>query len=180
MLSRFLCLSLKFNSFYKTLQKMKNKFLFPMAMCLFLFACNQSEKPAAPTAEKPAEPAAPAVPKAKFAVNCFEQRFPDGSVLSFQYTEYFEDVVGILDYSFAEKDGAHGTFKGKKNGDTITATWSYVVEGSNQTEEIMVKIEGDKATKASGELVEGKDKVLRLKDIAKATWAETFTRVQCD
>ena len=34
---------------------------------------------------------------------------PDGSVLSFQYTEYYDDVVGILDYTFAEKDGAHGT-----------------------------------------------------------------------
>ncbi|GAB4496714.1 MAG: hypothetical protein OHK0019_28950 [Saprospiraceae bacterium] len=159
---------------------MKSKFFLVAAACLFLFACNQPEKPAASTAEKPAEPAAPAVPKAKFAVNCFEQRYPDGSVLSFQYTEYYEDVVGILDYSFAEKDGAHGTFKGKKNGDVITATWSYVVEGSNQTEEIMVKIEGDKAVKASGELVEGKDKVLRLKDATNATWAETFTRVQCD
>lgn len=159
---------------------MKNKFLLVAATSLFLFACNQSEKPAAPTAEKPAEPAAPAVPKAKFAVNCFEQRFPDGSVLSFQYTEYYEDVVGILDYSFAEKDGAHGTFKGKKNGDIITATWSYIVEGSNQTEEIMVKIEGDKAVKASGELKEGKDGTLSLKDPAKATWVETFTRVQCD
>jgi hypothetical protein len=105
---------------------------------------------------------------------------PDGSVLSFQYTEYYDEVVGILDYSFSEKDGAHGTFKGKKEGNIIIADWSYMVEGSNQTEEIMVKIEGDKALKASGELKEGKGGVLSLKDPASATWEETFTRVRCD
>lgn len=158
--------------------KMKNKLLLPAAICLFFVACNQHEKPAPPP--PPAEPAAPAVPKAKFAVNCFEQRFPDGSVLSFQYTEYYNDVVGILDYTFAEKDGAHGTFKGKKKDNLITATWSYTVEGSNQTEEILIKIEGDKATKAFGELKEGKGGALSLKDPAAVTWAETFTRVQCD
>jgi hypothetical protein len=158
---------------------MKNQTLFAAVLCLLCVACNSGEKPAAPAAP-PAETAEPTVPKAKFAVNCFEQRFPDGSVLSFQYTEYDDDVVGILDFSFAEKDGAHGTLKGKKKDNLITATWSYTVEGSNQTEEILIKIEGDKAMKASGELVEGKDGKLSLKDPATATWAETFTRVQCD
>ncbi len=101
-------------------------------------------------------------------------------MLSLQYTEYYEDIVGILDYSFYDKDGAHGTFKGKKEGDIITATWTYTIEGSEQSELIMIKIEGDKALKASGELVEGKDGVLQLKDAAHASWQETLTRVQCD
>jgi hypothetical protein len=158
---------------------MKKQTLFAAALLSLFAACNQAEKPAVPAA-KPAEAAVPVVPKAKFAVHCFEQRFPDGSVLSFQYTDYYDDVVGILDYAFAEKDGAHGTFKGKKKDNLITATWSYMIEGSNQTEEILIKIEGDKAIKASGELVEGKDGKLSLKDPAAATWAETFTRVQCD
>jgi hypothetical protein len=150
-----------------------------LAACLLAAACNQPEKQP-PPAEKTPEPPPPAVQKAKFPVHCFEQRFPDGSVLSFQYTEYYEDVVGILDYTFAEKDGAHGTFKGKMNGNTITALWSYTVEGAQQAEEIIVKIEGDKALKASGELREGKNGVLSIKDPAGITWDETFTRVQCD
>ena len=150
-------------------------------MCaLLLAACEPAQQPAAPIATTTPTPTAPVTNKAKFAVNCFEDRLPDGSVLSFQYTDYYDDIVGILDYSFAEKDGAHGTFKGKKAGNIITATWNYVVEGSNQTEEIMVKIEGDKAYKASGELVEAADGTLKLKDAAKAEWVELFSRVQCD
>lgn len=163
---------------------MKNLLLTASACSLLLFACKPADKPAGPsTATPPASPEAPAPtasPKATFPVHCFEQRMPDGSVLSFYYTEYYEDIVGILDYTFAEKDGAHGTFKGKKEGNIITATWSYTVEGSNQVEEIMVKIEGDKAMKASGELEEAKDGTLKLKAPGQAKWEETFTRVQCD
>ncbi len=100
--------------------------------------------------------------------------------MSLQYIEYQDEVVGILDYAFAEKDGAHGTFRGKKEGEMINAKWDYMVEGATQSEAIMIKLEGDKAVKASGELVEGKDGVLSLKDATKATWAETFSRVDCD
>ncbi len=158
---------------------------FAAALSIGGTACNQAEKTApATTPEKTAETAPapkPEVPKAKFPVNCFEQRMPDGSVLSFQYTDYYDDIVGILDYSFAEKDGAHGTFKGTKEGDIITATWSYVVEGSNQKEEIVVKINGDKAMKGSGELIETKSGVLKIKDPKTINWdGEVFTRVQCD
>lgn len=161
---------------------MKNQIFYSLfvAATVLLFSCQTPEKPASETPPPAAPPAASTSPRAKFPVNCFEQRLPDGSVLSFQYTEYYDQVVGILDYTFAEKDGAHGTFTGKKEGDIITATWSYVVEGSSQREEIMVKIDGDMARKASGELVESKDGVLRLKDAASAEWQETFTRVQCD
>lgn len=144
------------------------------ACCLLLSACTNRPRQAAPATET----AAPA--KAKFPVHCFENRLPDGSVLSFQYTEYYDDIVGILDYSFADKDGAHGTFKGKKDGNLIAATWSYTVEGSEQTEEILFRIEGDKAMKASGELSESEDGKIRLKDPASASWDETYSRVQCD
>ncbi|MFN8304922.1 MAG: hypothetical protein U0U46_20735 [Saprospiraceae bacterium] len=151
-------------------------FLFA-ATLLWFAACQNAEK-TAPAAPAPA-PAAE-VAKARFPVHCYEQKLPDGSTISFQYTEYYDDVVGILDYSFYEKDGAHGTFKGKKEGNLIKATWNYLVEGATQSEEILVRIDGDKAAKASGELMEGKDGTLMLKDPATATWEETFLQVQCD
>jgi hypothetical protein len=161
---------------------MKNLLSPCLAFCFFLFAsCNQEQKPAAAQTEKPTpQPESAPASTAKFPVNCFEEKFPDGSVISLQYIEYLDEVVGILDYAFAEKDGAHGTFKGKKEGNMINATWTYMVEGSTQSEAIMIKLDGDKAVKASGELVEGKNGTLSLKDPAKATWAETFARVQCD
>lgn len=154
----------------------KQPFFFLSMLALLAFSCTQPEKTTEPTA--PAQETA--AEKAKFPVHCFEQRFPDGSVISFQYTEYYEDVVGILDYSYAEKDGAHGTFKGAMEGNMITATWNYIVEGSNQTEIVLFKIEGDKALKASGELEEYESGKLRLKDPATAKWEETFERVECD
>lgn len=145
---------------------------------LWVAACTST--PEAPAAAAPAAAAESTSPQAKFPVHCFENRMPDGSVLSFQYTEYYDEIVGILDYSFYEKDGAHGTFKGTKAGNLITATWSYTIEGSEQAEEILFKIEGDKALKASGELTEGESGGLVLKDPATVKWEETFTRVRCD
>ena len=141
-------------------------------------ACNPSGQPAAPTTPAPAAGNAPS--KGKFPVHCFEIRESDGSVLSFQYTEYYDQIVGILDYSFYDKDGAHGTFEGKKEGDIIAATWSYTIEGSPQKEKILIRIDGDRARRAQGELTEEKDGTLRLKNPSAATWDEVFTRVQCD
>lgn len=152
------------------------KKLLPAALFAALLVSACGPTPPSP----PPSPAEQPLPEAKFPVHCYEQRLPDGSVLSFQYTEYYDDIVGILDYSFAEKDGAHGTFKGQKVGNVITAVWDYTVEGAQQQEEIMVKIEGNKAIKASGELVEAPGGLLKLKDPAGASWVETFDQVACD
>ena len=54
------------------------------------------------------------------------------------------------------------------------------MEGSDQVQEILVRVEGDRALKANGELTEGRDRVLRLKDPAAAAFNESFTRVRCD
>lgn len=101
-------------------------------------------------------------------------------MLSFQFTDYDGGVVGILDYAFKEKDSAHGTFSGRREGDLITARWTHTVEGATQTQDVLVRLESDRAVKANGELVEGPDGVLRLKDAAAAVFNEAFARVQCD
>jgi len=152
-----------------------------LSVVFFLSACQQPAAPdSATTTAEPATDTAAAPAKSEFPVHCFESRMPDGSVFTLHITEYYETIVGILDYTFAEKDGAHGTFTGTKEGDLITATWNYTVEGSEQAEEIVIKVSADQAMKASGELMEAEDGVLRLKDPTKVNWDETFTRVQCD
>lgn len=158
---------------------MKN-ILFVLSGFALLAACTPAEKPAATAVAPTAPAAAPAVPKAKFATHCFEQHLPDSSVFCLYYTVYYDEITGILDYTFTDKDGAHGTFKGTMNDNLITATWDYVVEGSHQTEDILIKIEGDKAYRANGELKEDKDGRLSLKDPSKVNWDEVYTRVQCD
>ncbi|MCC6461000.1 MAG: hypothetical protein IT260_11050 [Saprospiraceae bacterium] len=158
---------------------MKN-FLFALFCLTLMAACNSGEKSAATATTAPAPAIPPAVPKAKFAVHCFEQHLPDSSVFSLHYTVYYETIVGILDYTFTDKDGAHGTFTGTLTDNVISATWNYSIEGSEQTEEILIKIEGDKAYRGYGELQEGKDGHLTLKDPSQVKWEDAFTRVQCD
>ena len=114
------------------------------------------------------------------AMHCFENRLPDGSVVSFHYAETGERVAGILDYAFVEKDSAHGTFRGRIDAGTITAVWTHAVEGSEQSQEIIVRVQSDRAIKANGELIEGRDNVLRLKDPAAAAFNESLARVRCD
>jgi hypothetical protein len=113
------------------------------------------------------------------AVHCFESRLPDESVLRFQYTEHGGGITGVLDYDFAEKDGAHGTLTGQRDGEVITALWTRTIEGVTETQEVRIRIERDRAVKANGELVGGTDKVLRLRDPEHAIFNETFDRVRC-
>jgi hypothetical protein len=154
-------------------------------------ACRPADAPPKPSAANPAtasgspaasgrDTAANEPPVAAMAMHCFENRLPDGSVVSFHYAHTGERVVGILDYAFVQKDSAHGTFRGRLDGGTITALWAHTVEGSDQVQEVLVRVEGDRALKANGELTEGRDRVQRLKDPAAAAFNESFTRVRCD
>ena len=103
-------------------------------------------------------------PLGAMPMHCFENRLPDGSVVSFHYAQTGERVAGILDYAFVQKDSALGTFRGRIDGGTITALWAHTVEGSDQVQEILIRVEGDRALKANGE---------------PATFNERFTRVRC-
>jgi hypothetical protein len=154
-------------------------------------ACRPSDTPLRPEAASPApdpglsasagrDLAGPARPLGAMTMHCFENRLPDGSVLSFSYAATGGRVAGILECAFAQKDGAHGTFRGRIDGGVITALWAHTIEGSDQVQEIVVRVEGDRAVKANGELTQGLDQVLRLKDPGAAAFSESFTRVRCD
>jgi hypothetical protein len=149
--------------------------IFLFGTLVFAAGCGNSPEPAVAAETSEITKAAPD----KAGEGCFENRLPDGSVLTFRFNQRGNRVEGVLDYTFAEKDGAHGTFAGNRDGDIIRALWTYTVEGSQQSEQIMVRIEEKQAVKASGELVEGPNGVLELKDPEKATWAEVFPRVAC-
>lgn len=90
-----------------------------------------------------------------------------------------DEITGEMNWTPWEKDGAVGTLKGKKVGDEIVADYEYVIEGSNQSEEKIFKIEGDKLLIKEGELTEGKDGKLIMKDPAKAVFKETLVKVSC-
>ena len=54
-----------------------------------------------------------------------------------------------------------------------------MIEGSNQIEETEWKLVGGNILKKRGELIDGKDGVLRLKDTATATYTDTLMAVNC-
>ena len=137
---------------------MRQRLCAALVLAILLLACARPESP---------------------AVQCFESRLPDESVLRFRYTEHGGGITGVLDYDFAEKDGAHGTLTGQRVGDVITALWTRTIEGVTETQEVRIRIERDRAVKANGELVGGTDNVLRLRDPEHAIFNETFNRVPC-
>lgn len=89
-----------------------------------------------------------------------------------------DDVTGTMDYIPYEKDSAHGTLKGKKKGNEIVADWNVMMEGNKQTEEVRLKMDGEKLLRAGGALAERGGKMV-LKDPATAKYAESFTKVSC-
>jgi hypothetical protein len=120
------------------------------------------------------QPARPVYP-----VHCFQEILDDGSVISLEYIEYVDVVVGILDYAFAEKDNAYGAFSGTLTGRVIAAKWSFSIEGARQDQWILIKVDGDRAYRAYGELV-AVDGVLKFDDLDKLTWSDEMHRVRCN
>lgn len=143
---------------------------------LFVFAACKNEQPAdgaATTADSTQTTPAPPAP----AKQCY--RWTAGRDTAWlNFTVNNGRVMGELDYYHFEKDSGHGMFDGFLDADMVTAVYAYTIEGSAQKEEIVFKIEGDKVTRANGELTE-KNGVMVLKDKAKAEYNEVFTKADC-
>lgn len=88
-------------------------------------------------------------------------------------------VSGTYDWQPWEKDGAHGTVSGKKEGDLLQLIYDYTIEGSNQQQEMVFKLTGDQLAEGEGELVDSEGGLLKIKDPSKLTW-KPFTKVACD
>ncbi|WP_394994217.1 hypothetical protein [Emticicia sp.] len=109
---------------------------------------------------------------------CFEQKL-NKDITTVKLIINGDAVSGEMNWTPWEKDGASGTLKGKKIGDEIIADYDYMIEGSNQSEEKIFKLEGDKLLVKVGELMDGKDGKLIMKDPAKARFSETLIKVKC-
>ena len=94
---------------------------------------------------------------------CFEQKL-NKDITTVKLIINGDAVSGEMNWTPWEKDGASGTLKGKKIGDEIIADYDYMIEGSNQSEEKIFKLEGDKLLVKVGELMDGKNgKLIMLK-----------------
>lgn len=151
-----------------------------LASSLVFFACENAKPKETATTTTP-EPPKPVVvaptPTIKADTICFVQKFKK-DISEIQLIMAGDDVTGEYHWHPYQKDGGHGTLKGTKKDNMITADWSYMIEGSNQIEEVMFKMEGDKLMKAEGEL-DDKTGRLVIKDKSKVKFSEVFNKADC-
>lgn len=149
------------------------------SLCILAFhACTSSAGDEETTAKSNTETPVEATPTPAVS-QCFADSMQDGSVISVTVAEADGKVKGRLSYMFAQKDSGAGDYEGVKEGDHYRVVWNYTIEGSNQKEEVVFKIEGDKWTRKNGELVE-KNGVLVIKDEANTPYDETLKQVNCN
>jgi hypothetical protein len=89
------------------------------------------------------------------------------------------EVTGFMAWEPWEKDGARGELVGTLDGNTITADWNYIIEGSEQAEEKVFVLEDDMVGEMTGELTEGEGGKLVLKDPEQAKIGTYLKKTAC-
>ncbi len=92
-----------------------------------------------------------------------------------------EKVTGTMSWQPYEKDGARGTLSGTTNAmGEFELLFDYTIEGSHQTETMVMKIEKGELLIKRGELIDPKnDGHLIFKDVTKAVYSELLGQVTC-
>jgi len=88
------------------------------------------------------------------------------------------EVTGNYNWIPAGKDAARGTLSGTINNGIITAIYDYEIEGSNQKEEMIFKMEVNQLLVKKG-VLEDVEGILKLKDPDNAKFSEAIPRVLC-
>ncbi len=93
-----------------------------------------------------------------------------------------DDIRGEMIRNPWQKDRAVGTLTGKlisKN--EMDLKYEYMIEGNNQTETMLMKIDGDKLHIKRGELIDPKnDGNLVFKDASKAEYKDVLNKTSCE
>ncbi len=159
------------------------KTIFMLSIFAILVGCEPKKADSsASTVNVPPPPAMPKVDSiaaviVKADTMCFQFNFKkDVSLVKLILAG--DNASGDYHWHPNEKDGGHGTFKGKKTGNMINADWTYMIEGATQTQEIVFKLDGDKILMGEGELVEKGTKLV-YKDAAKLKYTDVYKKVDC-
>ncbi len=152
--------------------------IFGFSLFLALAACKQNT---APQANKQGLPAAvEAEASMQDGTFCFNKVW-NKDITDVQLTIAGDAVTGLMNWIPYEKDGARGTLKGTKNAaGEFDLMYDYMIEGSQQTETKIMKIEGGKLLLKVGELLDPKyDGHLIYKDVSRAEFSEILETVEC-
>ena len=149
-----------------------------------LVACNKTD---APEANIHAPSGVPIViennatsDNIKDGTYCFSQLF-NRDVTDIQLNILGSAVTGKMDWVPYEKDSARGTLQGFKNAaGELNLMYDYMIEGNQQTETKVMKIEDGKLLVKRGELLDpNNDGNLVYKDVNQAKFSEVLEPTNC-
>ena len=153
--------------------------------CLFLLtACGKTDAPEANVHQPPSLSVAitdsGASNNIKDGTYCFSKLF-NQDITDVQLTILGNAVTGKMDWIPYEKDSARGTLRGFKNATgELDLTYDYMIEGSQQTETKIMKIEDGKLLVKVGELLDPKnDGNLVYKEVSQAKYSEVLEATSC-
>ncbi len=108
----------------------------------------------------------------------FFEKVEPKAVTTIALTIEGSQVSGTQHWRPTEQDGAHGTLNGTIKDGLIQVVFEYTIEGSEQSEPQLYKLQGDKLVMGEGELIDPKNNGrLVFKDPAKAEFKKTFKQV---
>ena len=144
-----------------------------------LVACNKTDAPEA-NIHAPSGASIITSNNIKDGTYCFSKLF-NGDITDIQLTIVGDAITGSMNWLPREKDSARGTLKGTKNAaGEFDLVYDYMIEGVQQTETKIMKIEGDKLLIKVGELLDPKeDGSLVYKDVSQAQYSEILEKVAC-
>jgi hypothetical protein len=150
------------------------------ALLLAVFGCQNASKEPAAAAPTTAAPSTPTL-QIPGDYCFFKAENRDSTTVKLRFLSK-DDIRGEMIWSPWEKDGAVGTLIGKMNAaNELELMYSYTIEGSQQTETKIMKIEQGKLFIKEGELMDPKnDGNLVFKDASKATYKEILDAAKCD
>lgn len=146
---------------------------------LILATCGKSDVPET-NIHVPSGVPATAAQQIKDGTYCFSKLF-NQDVTAIELTIAGNAVSGKMDWIPYEKDSARGTLQGSKNAaGELDLIYDYMIEGSQQTETKIMKIEDDKLLVKVGELLDPKnDGNLVYKDVSQAQFLEVLETTSC-
>ena len=111
---------------------------------------------------------------------CFTKHF-NQDVTDIKLTITSNAVTGIMNWIPYQKDSARGTLKGNKNAaGEMDLMYDYMIEGNQQTETKVMKIEEGNLLVKTGQLLDPKnDGNLVYKDVTQAKYTEILEKVDC-
>lgn len=144
-----------------------------------LIACNKTEAPEA-NIHAPSGVPVKISNSLQDGTYCFSKLF-NQDVTDVRLIILDSAVTGKMDWVPYQKDSARGTLQGSKNAaGELDLMYDYMIEGNQQTETKIMKIEDGKLLIKVGELLDPKnDGNLVYKEVTQAKFSEVLEPVEC-